>query len=202
MADSWEYRVLWEYAGLEPPNFHEDDLESISGVLWDIADGIYGGAGKVTHELQVLQGSGISSAAFDALHDRWAGRGVKALDAIAGTLGAIAHGLDQARVEILQWKARLVLAVGLADMGLTIEYVATGGIGYLADQIGYRVGVGEIRHKLEGLVDELEGKLVALVIDGTPLKDIQSRVEAELQNLLEEVIETAGSVAGDYAGSM
>lgn len=202
MSDSWEYRFLWEYAGLQPPDFHEDELERISRVLWDVADGILHGAGKVTHELSGLQNSGISSAAFDALNVRWHGRGLNAIQAVADTLEKLARGLDMAQREILQWKANLVIAVGLVDAGLTIEYVGTFGAGAVVNRLGRRVAGAEIRHKLEGLVDELEGKLLTLVIEDTPLKDIQDRVEKELQKLLEEAIDTVGTSAGTYAGSL
>lgn len=200
MSDSWEYRVLWEYAGLTPPSFHEDELESIIGTIGAITDGIWGGHHAVSAELKRLEQSGISSSAFDALNSRWHDRGGQALVALATTLSNLADTLGRALTEIYEWKARLVVAVGLADMGLTIYYVGTLGVGALAEHAGGGVLRAELRHRLESMVDQLEAKLISAVIDGTPLKSLQSRVAGELQKLIDEVIDTAGAAAGSYVG--
>lgn len=202
MADSWEYRVLWEYAGLTPPNLHEDELQSIIDMIDAITDGIWGGADAVTTELARLQKSGISSAAFDVLYSRWHDRGSQALVALASTLSNLRQVLGNVLAQIYEWKGRLAVTVGLADMGLTVEYVATLGLGALAERAGGGVAKAELRHRLESLLDDLEAKLVSITIDGTPLHDLQSRVAVELQKMLDEVIDDAGAAAGSYAGSV
>jgi hypothetical protein len=152
----------------------------------------------VTRELGAVQKSGISSTAFDALYNRWHQGGSNALVSLALTLGGLRDALGKALVEIYEWKARLVGAVGLADMGLTIEYVASGGLAALGNHIGLGVGKAEIRRKLENMLDEIEGKLVSLVIDGTPLHDLQARVAQELQKIVDEIIDDSGQAVGQY----
>jgi hypothetical protein len=198
VADSWEYRVLWEYAGLTPPDLHEDELQSIIDTLNAITDGIFSGADAVTRELGAVQSSGISSTAFDALYDRWHQRGSAALIGLADTLGSLQEALGRALVDIYEFKSHLVAAVGLADMGLTIEYVASGGIAALGSHLGIGVGKAEIRRKLENLLDDVEGKLVRLVIDGTPLSDLQTRVAQELQKIIDETIDDSGQAVGQF----
>lgn len=202
MGDSWEYRVLWEYAGLTPPNLHEDDLQSIINTIGVVVDGIWGGVNPVVTELGRLQRSGISSEAFDALNDRWHARGGHALVELANTLSGLQDALGKALTEIYEWKARLVGALGLADMVLTVEYVGTLGAGALLEHVGGGVARAELRHRLESLVDGIEAKLISLVVDGTPLKSLQSRVAGELQKLVDEVIDDAGAAAGSFAGGL
>ncbi len=149
-----------------------------------------------------LQASGMSSAAFDALNSRWHDRGSQALTAVAETLSSLQVALGNALTEIYEWKARLVVAVGLVDMGLTVEYVGTLGVGAQVEHVGGGVLRAELRHRLESLLDGLEQRLVAIVVDGTPLHDIQGRVAAELQNLLTEMIDDAGAGAGNFVGSL
>jgi hypothetical protein len=196
MGDTWQYRVLWEYAGLTPPDLHEDEIQSLIDTLNAIVDGIFTGADAVTKELGTVQKSGISSTAFTALNDRWHQRGSKALVDLAQTLGGFRDGLGKVLVEIYEWKARLVGAVGLADMGLTVLYVGTGGLAALADHAGGGIAQAELKRRLESLLDDLEGKLVSLVIDGTPLHNLQDRVAQELQKIVSEIIDDSGQAVG------
>lgn len=198
MGDSWEYTVLWEYAGLTPPDFHEDQLNAIMDTLMAVESAIEVGSGAVWGELNNVKDSGISSDAFDALYTRWNAGGNQALKELRQTVGSVRNALAEVLVDIYQWKVRVVEALGAIDAGLTAYYVATLGVGAVLDRAAAHVLKAQLKSRLNALVDEFEGRLISMLVDGTPLSTLQQRIADDLQRVLTSAIDEAGATTGDY----
>lgn len=197
MSDSWEYRVLWEFAGLPAPNLYEDELSQLWDVVGNVQDAIFTATHAVSNQLRTLAG-GSSSQALDTLSEEWKSGAGARLVSLATTLGEVVTWIGETLEEIEHWKGNLVLAVGAYDIVLT---VATGGGAALGSLIGENVVKAEVQRKLQAMLDQLESRLVRSVIDGTPLKALQDRIAAELQDAVDHALTSAGRSAGTLARS-
>jgi hypothetical protein len=198
MGDSWEYTVLWEYAGLTPPDFHEDEINAIIDTLIAIESAIGTGSSDVWGELNNVKNSGISSAAFDSLYESWNTGGNRALEDLRNTIGGLRNALSEALVDIYSWKIRVVEVLGALDVGLTAYYVGTLGLGALLNHAKADVLEAELKRRLQALVAELEGKLISMAINGTPLSALQSHIADQLQKVVTSAVDDAGRAAGNY----
>lgn len=209
MGDSWEYRVLFEYAGMNPPDFHEDVIQLVIDGLGDLWEGLCSAQNAVTKDLAELAGS-ISSEAFDEIENRWVSDGKPAMMHVWTTISDYQTGLGRVLTAIEHFKANLVLAVGgfdivhsinLASIGEGIVNVVKGEFETIVQgkkHTHHLKSGGAIANLIQDRLQELESEIANMIVSNTPLKEYEEKFANGIQQMISKSLNSAGTAAAGY----
>lgn len=195
MGDSWQYRVLWEYAGLDAPNFHEEDLQSFGDFLGEIWHVVCNAEHAVSAALKELEPE-VSSEAFDTINNQWVQVARPAITQLWLGIADVQILIGECVTAIYEWKANVILGVGAWDIVNSFNPANIGAhlVALAKGEAAHQAGV--IAEKLREKVDELEGELIAKAINHTTLKDYRDELIKRIHAVDAALIQSAGHAAG------